>query len=114
FVRACGQVVDAVTRVGQPPGYDLSPVPAYARSLAAVLASVQKGRAAVAQAAGAHGASTHLGGLAARLARQIRTAAASLQAREAPAAAPVAQSAPLAAAPGAGAPYAALTQAVRP
>jgi len=113
FVRACGQVVDAVTRVGQPPGYDLSPVPAYARSLAAVLASVQKGRAAVAQAAGAHGASTHLGGLAARLARQIRAAAASLQALEAPAAAQVAQSALLAAARGAGEAYAALSEAVR-
>src|SRR5204862_245555 len=75
FARACGQVVDAVSRVGQPLGYDLTPVSAYARSLAAVLASVQKGRAAVAQAAGAHGAAADLGGLAARLAQQFRAAA---------------------------------------
>src|SRR5436305_2103893 len=34
FARACGQVVDAVSRVGQPLGYDLTPVSAYARSLA--------------------------------------------------------------------------------
>ena len=113
FARACGQVVDAVSRVGQPLGYDLTPVSAYARSLAAVLASVQKGRAVVAQAAGAHGAAADLGGLAARLAQQFRAAASSLQALEAPAAAQAAQSALLAAARAAGDAYAALSEAVR-
>jgi len=113
FVRECAQVVYAVTRVGQPLGYDLSPVRAYARSLAAVLASVQKGRAAVAQAAGARGASADLGGLAARLAEQFRAAASSLQALEAPAAAQAAQSALLSAARRAGGAYAALSEAFR-
>jgi len=113
FLRVCAQVVDAVTRVGQPLGYDLSPVAAYARSLAGVLASVQKGRATVAQAAGAHGATTRLGGLAARLGQQLQAAASSLQALEAPAAAQAAQSALLLAARGASGAYAALSAAVR-
>jgi len=112
-MRACGQVVNAVTRVGQPLGYDLTPVPAYARSLAAVLASVRQGRAAVARAAGARGASAGLGGLAARLAQQFHGAASSIQALEAPAAAQAVQSALLGAARSAGDAYAALSDAVR-
>jgi hypothetical protein len=113
FLRACAQVVDAVTRVGQPLGYDLSPVAAYARSLGDVLAAVQKGRAAVARAASAHGASAHLGGLAARLRGQFSQAASSLQGLEAPAAAQTAQSALVVAARGAGDAYGALSEAVR-
>jgi hypothetical protein len=113
FLKACAQVVDAVTRVGQPLGYDLSPVDAYARSLGDVLAAVQKGRATVAQAAGAHGASTRLGGLAAQLGQQLQAAASSLQALQAPAAAHAAQSALLLAVRGAGGAYAVLSEAVR-
>ena len=78
-----------------------------------MLAAVQKGRAAVARAAGAHGASAHLGGLAARLRGQFSQAASSLQGLEAPAAAQTAQSALVVAARGAGDAYGALSEAVR-
>jgi hypothetical protein len=84
FMRTCEGVVASVTQLGETQSYSLTPDPAYARSLGAALATLDRQRLEVATELRSSPAPPRMGALATRLASSFAAAANALSALEAP------------------------------